>query len=148
MRRDAVVPARGRNLNGIAVAALMIEHRGEVDLGRITRTLTRVEGAPPVMRPQNKEEKREGENFLLPSYSPGTGSDAMSALAITIVPERRSEPPGARENDRSEKSQRFPSRCGHGHQATTQFCQMFLLPFAGGASGPPFPAGMLLSIRV
>ena len=49
---DAVGAGRGRNLDAVAVAVLMIEHRGEVDRRRVAADADGVDARAPAARRQ------------------------------------------------------------------------------------------------
>ena len=55
---DAVGAGRGRNLDAVGVAALMVEHRGEVDGRRVTADADSVDGARRLRRRNNHEAQR------------------------------------------------------------------------------------------
>src|SRR5437868_5263235 len=57
---DAVGAWRGGDLNAIGVAALMIEHRGEVDRGRVTADADGVDRARGLRGGKNHKAQREG----------------------------------------------------------------------------------------
>src|SRR6202022_4182106 len=57
---DAVGARRGGDLNAVSVAALMIEHRGEVDRRRVTTDADGVDSARGGRGGNNHEAQREG----------------------------------------------------------------------------------------
>ncbi len=57
---DAVGARRGGDLDAVGVAALVIEHRGEVDRGRVTADADGVDGARRWRGGKNHEAQREG----------------------------------------------------------------------------------------
>ena len=56
---DAVGARRGRNLDAVGVAALMIEHRGEIDRRRVTADADGVNGARRRRGGNNHEAQRK-----------------------------------------------------------------------------------------
>jgi hypothetical protein len=56
---DAVGAGRGGNLDAVGIAALMIEHRGEVDRGRVAADADGVDGARRRRGGNNHEAQRE-----------------------------------------------------------------------------------------
>ncbi len=56
---DAVGAGGGGNLNAVGVAALMIEHRGEVDRGRVAADADGVDGACRRCGRKHRETQRE-----------------------------------------------------------------------------------------
>ena len=82
---DAVGAGCRGNLNAVSFAALMIEHRGEVDRGRVTADADRVDGARRRRGGNNHEAQREGRK------APDQTQCQFSAVNHISG---RSEPPG------------------------------------------------------
>jgi hypothetical protein len=82
---DAVGARRGRNLDAVGVAALMIQHRGEVDRRRVTADADGVDGRCRWRGGKHHEAQREGRK------APDQTQCQFSAINII---RGRSEPPG------------------------------------------------------
>ena len=83
---DAVGARRGGDLDAVGVAALMIEHRGEVDRRRVAADADGVDGARRRRGGKNHEAQREGRK-----------APDQTQCQFSAINERsgRSEPPGA-----------------------------------------------------
>jgi hypothetical protein len=81
---DAVGARRGGDLNAVAVAALMIEYRGQVDRRRVTADADGVDGLRRLCGGKNHEAQREGRK------APDQTQCQFSAINIVCG---RSEPP-------------------------------------------------------
>src|SRR5260370_332426 len=91
---DAVSAGRGGNLDTVGIAALMVEHRGEIDCRRVATDADRVDGARGRRGGNNHEAQRQPRKtpdqtqcqYSAINIIPGQANGPLSAAIWTIRP--------------------------------------------------------------